>query len=249
MAQQKHLDNPPILEAIIDFRVITKPSFDFSSIKQLEVEFQDEYLALEPLRQFEASLRVKQGQPVHQSFELKDIHTYRMPSKDGKQIALFKKDGFTFSRLAKYTSWNDVFHIASRLWLRYANVVPIEEIQRLAVRYVNRILLPFPLLGGLEEFLEVYPNLPLEKNQMLETFLSRYMISDVSRDASAIITQALEPVGEDIKTPLIFDIDVFKEASFGHNAKAVLAHFENLREIKNSIFFDSLKEKALELFS
>src|SRR5258708_20692263 len=62
----------------------------------------------------------------------------------GSLVAQFRIDGFTFSKLEPYTTWEEVFAEASRLWQLYvAKAQPPEGI-RVAGRDINRLRVPVP---------------------------------------------------------------------------------------------------------
>ena len=61
-------------------------------------------------------------------------------------------------------------------------------------------------------------------------------------------TETMENLTPSQLLPLIFDIDVFQEMQSETNACTTWDNFEKLREFKNEIFFNSLTDKAKELF-
>jgi len=68
--------------------------------------------------------------------------------------------------------------------------------------------------------------------------------------AVAIVTETIEPPSENSKIlPLIFDIDVFSDASYEVGGNEMWSAFEELRLLKNKIFFESITEKTKELLS
>ena len=76
----------------------------------------------------------------------------------------------------------------------------------------------------------------------------RLVVPKQELEATAIITQAMEPVQEGARLPLIFDIDVFRLGSFAVATDEIWTMFESLRNLKNEIFFKSITPKAEELF-
>ena len=114
------------------------------------------------------------------------------------------------------------------------------------MRYINLLNLPLPLKDFKEYILttpEIAPNLP----QGLLSFLMRLVIPDERSKSIAIVTETIEPVKEDT-VPLIFDIDVFREGTFDPERPEIWEAMEQLRQLKNEIFFNSITEKAKELF-
>ena len=67
-------------------------------------------------------------------------------------------------------------------------------------------------------------------------------------EATAIITQHVEPGKHKNMIPLIFDIDVFRDKEIACDADDLWAQFEMLREVKNRVFFESITDRMQELF-
>src|SRR5262249_54904880 len=105
-------------------------------------------------------------------------------------LAQFRVDGFTFSKLDPYTTWEAVFSEADRLWRVYVQTAQPVEISRLAVRYFNLLRLPAPARLG--ESLEAPPVLPPPIPQTIREFLMRAVVDD-GNGASAILVEAVEP--------------------------------------------------------
>jgi hypothetical protein len=91
---------------------------------------------------------------------------------------------------------------------------------------------------------EVAPKLP----QSLSHFFMQIVMPNQEIEASAIITETMEPPTENQRLPLILDIDVFKEKIYADNKEEIWSDFENLRAFKNDIFFNSITDKTEELF-
>src|SRR4029077_18354423 len=113
------------------------------------------------------------GKPPEQ--HVKDVGKigYRFSAADGRQLVQFRLDGFTFSRLAPYTQWETVFEEASRLWRVYETAAPLEEVSRIAVRYINLLPLPASKVQDFSPFLTAPPPVPKDLNVLLRHFLSR----------------------------------------------------------------------------
>src|SRR5258708_35248458 len=62
----------------------------------------------------------------------------------GSLVAQFRIDGFTFSKLEPYTTWEEVFAEASRLWQLYVAKAQPPEVIRVAVGCINRLRVPGP---------------------------------------------------------------------------------------------------------
>lgn len=87
------------------------------------------------------------------------LHGYFFRSDDGKNIAQFRIDGFTFNRLKPYTSLDDILPLAMEMWRVYCDTAQPEVVTRLALRYINYIPLP-PSLRNFNEYLRAAPPHP-----------------------------------------------------------------------------------------
>jgi uncharacterized protein (TIGR04255 family) len=172
---------------------------------------------------------------------------YFFRTADEKTIAQFRVDGFTFNRLRPYTSWEELFPQALELWHLYATVSRPEVITRLAVRYINRIMLPAGAIT-FEPYLRAAPVIPPELPQSISSFLTRVTISDPQTDIAAHVAQALEANTPEQRLIVILDIDTYKQSEFAIDDPVIKQTLQQLRDFKNIVFFNSLTEETLRQF-
>lgn len=164
------------------------------------------------------------------------------------ELAQFRVDGFTFSKIEPYTTWEEVFEEAFRLWKVYVDAARPREVSRVAVRYINRMRLA--AVSDLGQYLESPPLLPAPIPQMIREFLTRVYVDDDKSSASAVIVQALEPRVDPSTISLLLDIDAFREMkNFAPDDLGLPAIFTELRRLKNDIFFASITEKTAEIYA
>jgi uncharacterized protein (TIGR04255 family) len=247
MARRRHLKNAPIVEAIVDFRVKLPDKFEVKSFTSIKKRLGNRYPKMEERREFEAGVRIKDKRVEHM-VEEKGLQGYFFKSPDGKNVAQFRKDGFTFSRLKPYTNWQDVLTEAKKLWRLYMDrTFPDLVVTRIAVRYINQLDIPLPI-KDLKEYLKTPPAIPQNVPQELYQFLTRVTIRDPKFDIMAHIIQALERSSKRDCVTIILDIDVFKQKESGFVELEIWQTFEQLRDLKNRIFFSSITEKTARLF-
>jgi uncharacterized protein (TIGR04255 family) len=107
--------------------------------------------------------------------------------------------------------------------------------------------LKLPLNTELKEYLTAPPTIPEGLNQELSSFLTRVEIRDPTIAAHGILTQALEGVHENY-APIVLDIDVFIARQFEPQDQEFWNSLDQLRDFKNTVFFESITEKTTELF-
>jgi uncharacterized protein (TIGR04255 family) len=247
MARKRHLNNAPITEALIDFRVVTPTSFSAEAFLSLKPILAERYPIVEERRGFETQFALGKGSPPKSQFKDLGIHGYFFKTSDGLHIAQFRSDGFTFNRLKPYTAWENILPEALRIWKLYIDVVSPESVSRLAVRYINHIAIPSPV-GDFSNYLTTPPMVPSELPQNVSSFLVRLVIHDSNLELAANITQALEKGIDPSSVTIIFDIDAYKAGEFDPNGEEIVNLLNMLRNFKNDIFFNSLTEKTVEAY-
>ena len=148
--------------------------------------------------------------------------------------------------LKPYETWERFRDEARRLWGKYREVTS-PEITRVALRYINKMEFPLPV-KDFGNYLAAPPTVPAGLSQGVSSFLTRVVIHEPEIGAAGIITQALEQIINPNVLTIILDIDVFKQKSEGITEEEAWQTLEKLRHFKNKIFFESITEKARELF-
>ncbi|HUY81497.1 MAG TPA: TIGR04255 family protein [Acidobacteriaceae bacterium] len=239
-----HLANAPIVEALIDFRVLPQAQIAVDELGSMNAEVGMEYSKREQINVFSTRLDFNEGRsPQAVAAHSKVGWLY----KSQTQVAQFRLDGFTFSRLVPYTTWEGVFEEAMRLWKIYVQKAQPVQISRMAVRYINRMKLQGP--ATLNSYLTAPPELPEPSPQSIRDFLCRILVTDSKRSASAAVIQALEPQFEPSSISLLLDIDAYLDRlTLDPSDPSIPEKFESLRQLKNEIFFACITERTAEIY-
>ena len=242
-AQIRHLLKAPITEALVDIRTQIRPGADIGVFQRVRAEVERTYPKVRPLQMFEGRFAAHEGQitPTASSAEA-GLLFY---SEDEKAVVQFRLDGFTFNKLQPYSSWEEIFPETWRLWDLYQGAIGNVQITRLAVRYINRLPLPSADFG---RYLTALPQLPPELPQQVRSFLTRVVLYDERRTASAGLTQAFESPLEVPAVSVLLDIDAFKECDLSPSDAQLREGFEALHDFKNEIFFGSITEETARMF-
>jgi uncharacterized protein (TIGR04255 family) len=239
-----HLARAPIAEAVIDFRVLRREGTVADQFISLTSRIGQQYSRASQMQSVQAQFGIASGTPVGPT----QVHSgaigwlYQAPGA----IAQFRVDGFTFNKLEPYTTWEEVFGEARRLWSIYVQVARPLETSRVAVRYINRLRLPVPV--DLGQYLEAPPVLPPPIPQTIREFLTRVVVNSRERNLSAILIQALEAQLDPAMIQLLLDIDAFRELAVPPEDPSLTEIFEQLRALKNEIFFASVTERTVEMY-
>src|SRR6266540_2275623 len=156
MAAIRHLDRAPITEALVDFKTNLPDDFPVDKLSSVSSQLKNDYPNREEQNTFQAQFRFEgKGavEPTPVTTKALGLRGYFFRSSDGLKVAQFRRDGFTFNRLAPYTTWEDVRAEALRLWTLYREIAQPDGLERLALRYLNRLVVP--PRGNLETYLDV----------------------------------------------------------------------------------------------
>lgn len=242
-------NNPPIIEAVFDIRVDPVLGLPAKDIEKLHVKIVESYPIMEPQGMWETMVEFKKGVPAKTEAKDKGIYGYRFWNSARNQVCLCRVDGFSFSRLKPYVSWEESSREALRLWSVYQQELKPGSVKRIAVRYINSIEIPAVKFELADYFVEP-PKPPAGLPQALDEFLTRLVIR-FSEDTRAIVTIRIQPPDKPNTTKILLDVDAFTEPNIdlqSSDKERVKETFDALRKIKNAIFEETLKDKTKGLF-
>jgi uncharacterized protein (TIGR04255 family) len=245
VARVRHLTRAPIQEALIDIQFAPVLDADIAGIAAEfspgggETSF-DVWQGM-----FEVQVTPTDGpQPV-----VKKTGSVgkRIDLTEDHQVLQLRSNGFTFSQLAPYQTWEAMRDAAVPLWERYVDRIAPTAISRIAIRYINSITLPVPL-ADFGKYLIWAPCAPDEVGEGVAGFLTRVVIP--KGDDVGIITQSLDgPAKSGQGVKMILDIDISHMCELApYDLESLIDVLERLRKFKNSAFFSYLTEDALEMF-
>ena len=238
MSEHPHLVSAPIREALIDFRVRLPPVSSPETLLAWTEELGSEYPNVSPIHQFQGAIHLSEEGPLSVQSS-PQLLGYRVESADGLNIAQMRIDGFTFSRLEPYESWDRMVEDAWLLWMMYLENASPLGVERIATRFINRIVLPPS--GQLAEVFSVPPVVP---DGRIDSLLFRYQLAPTD-GVTAIVSLATED-GPD--PSMILDIDCFVRKSLPTDEDVLQRQLRRVRDAKNRIFFRSLTDEAIERF-
>jgi uncharacterized protein (TIGR04255 family) len=232
----------------VDFRVANMAQLSAEKLGPLREQLKDRYPHVQERREKQAAFQMKEGTFTAEAKDL-GFRGLFVSSSDQKFVAQFRQNGFTLNRLAPYIGGDALIAEALDLWPRYAAIARPEALIRLAVRYINRLELPFRPGDDLGKFLAASPDIPDALPQQVSDFLTRVALHDPSDQVTVIITQRMElPPSPGTSVPLILDVDVFKIEALSVKVEDLRPHFDVLRKFARTAFFAHVTEEAVNLY-
>ncbi len=174
-----------------------------------------------------------------------------MHSADGRQVANFQRDAFSFSRLSPYQGWEVFSAEAIRLYQVYLLLAQPAEAQRIGLRFINQFDVPaagFELSDYFTQPPSAHAGLPLERAVFFHQDLFRVPGHFYAVNVIRTLQPALSQGGLHIAPKLILDIDIFTESPILPDVPKILSRLREMRWIKNKVFFGSLTPSAIRSF-
>lgn len=245
MPSARHYPRAPITEALVDLRVSYPEGMSLERLKQFGDRVRNRYPSEATRDVFQAEIKLGQG-----ASSTNTTLGFVYHSADRLQAVQARLDGFTFSRFTPYETWDLLIAEARRLWALFVETAAQCLVQRVAVRYINR--LDLPIKDGrlrFEDYLRTFPVVGAEAGQEMEGFLVRLMLPQRDIAAKLVLTEALVPQQHPGVVGVILDIDLFRDGvSLPGDSKEVWDILEAFHDRKNLYFEASITDSARELF-
>jgi uncharacterized protein (TIGR04255 family) len=249
--------NPPIVEAI--FHVVVERDSDFNNEKLNDYAkyITESYPAFDRQEQrfLKNDISFHADDPHNITSSISNIlQGYLLASNDNPRVIQANIDNFSFSKLRPYGTWESFYKEANEFWSKYAEITSVDRVNRLGLRYLNRIVIPFEGRSfKLEEYIKIFPEVSDDLSMIISGyFMQISLVSEQYKPSVAVVNQTvgnIEKNGDKFSTPLIFDVEVFQDVNLSSQDSSIESIFiNNLRPFKNDVFLKGITEKAQEFF-
>ena len=173
----------------------------------------------------------------------------RLSSNDEADVLIVQSDTLTWSRVAPYQGWDALLARVKSEFELANKATGYRKIDRLGVRYINRIDVPLTdmNLAHYENYIQVHLKLPPFVDP-LDNYAWRF--EKVFRDEGLVAivqsTTGVPVIPETIA--FVFDIDIVAQAELSMKPCDIFAKLESMRELKNNIFELSMTNEARKSF-
>lgn len=237
-----------LIEAVLDIDCDLPPAIRVESLEGAAKEcFQEKYPDIKPRYLLEHEFEARIGSPTETTTR-QNIDGYLFRSADNCTIVQVRSRGFSFNRLAPYTTLDDYLPEIERCWKLFVKISTPVQLRVVRLRYINRIQIP--LVNGavrLDEYFEVCPRLPDDQLSFVR-FLNQHVAVEVETGNEVTTTLASkEPT--DNKLPIVFDITTGNSVQAQPDDWAGIRNrIQSLRSLKNRVFEKTVTQKCRALF-
>ena len=239
----KKYKNPPVIEAVCEFRLSSDTPWDLT-IPGLFYE------------------RVKHDFPYREQRLVQEVEVIATPQglqqviKYSDRVLMFAPDRklllqlgprlLVINALKPYPTWEHFKKRIESAWKILQKVMEIKGLERIGLRYINRIEFPSPIVR-LEEYFDFYPFVGERLPQKIVSFITiaEFPYAD-DRDLCRVqIQRALE---SETKTAVILDIDYFTVRPQTIDVSDGLTWVEEAHSRVEEVFEGCITDKLRSMF-
>lgn len=250
MSQPRILAKPPIVEAVLDIDCDMPPGQDLPALEAPARDaFRDRYPTFRTRFLHEGHIELHGGETAPKVSAKVGIQALQCLQNDEKQLVQLRTQGFSFNRLAPYSTLDNYLPEIERTWRLFVNLASPIQIRVVRLRYINRIELPLTQ-GRIElgDYLKVSPQLPDDAGLSFAGFFNQHAAVEEGTGNTVNIILATQPP-QDGAVPIIFDITAATAgAAEPGDWDWILERIRLLRALKNRVFWNTLTDRCLNLF-
>ncbi|NJL98058.1 MAG: TIGR04255 family protein [Synechococcaceae cyanobacterium SM2_3_2] len=245
------LQAAPSIEAVIHWQADSGKKLEPEALKAELTKRLPDYPLLQTQQDVEnEATGAPDGSP--EIFHRTQWSGFRLQDGQNHHVAAFTLNGVAFSRLQPYEEWAIFQNEALRFWRIYMELAEPTVIQRLGVRYINRI--PLEASEQPSKYLSTVPASPPGLDLTTEFFFHQdtYPVPGYPYSINWVRTIQLAGADPTNGQALIVDIDVVTSnilLQLGQVDQETLSQrLQEMRWLKNKVFFSCMTSYALERF-
>ncbi|MGB3139026.1 MAG: TIGR04255 family protein [Nodosilinea sp.] len=241
------LKSAPSIEAVIHWQAHAEKKLAPEALKEELTQRLPDY----PILQTQQGIELTAAGTLDGSsefFHRTQWNGFRLQDEQNRHVAQFTPTGIVFSRLEPYETWMTFKAEALRFWDIFLELAEPSHIQRLGVRYINRI----PLDNGEQSsrYLKIVPAVPPGLQLSTESFFHQDTYPVPGYHYLINWVRTIQPASSDPTNgrALIVDIDVSTHELLQLDQATLNQRLQEMRWLKNKVFFSCITDAALERF-
>lgn len=199
----KKYDNPPIVEALCEFRFIPSQPWDITIPGLLYDKIKDQFPEKKQKIRYDVGFRPKEDKMEHR-VDTSQLMQFRR--SDNSALVQVGPNLLTINHLKPYSTWKDFKPLILKNLERYRNIVEPKGFNRIGLRYINKIdfdKVPIELT----DYFNYYPFIPKGLPQIHDVFTVRVEIPYEDGRDRLLLTLATTVQEEPAVLSLLFDLD------------------------------------------
>lgn len=248
MTQSKVYKQPPITEAVIGISFVSK--LDEAELLTLQKKLSKHYPSHQPVKNlsFKVEIGVGADNKNTANTDVEQEIAHRCSTADMTELVIISPQAFVVSQLAPYPGWDVFFARFVRDWRVVKRALGYQPIQRVGVRYINRIDIPCdsPIVEH-EQYLGFYPNVT-DRYGPLTAYSVQAEVQMEDLECKLVINSAAVPSPILDHASFVIDQDIIREVNVPQKDEDIFMLIEKIRLRKNEVFESCVTDRARELF-
>lgn len=236
----------PIIEAVIDLNLKWKEPPKSDVLGACRTKLAETFPTQNPIHTVHMGMaRHPEDEKFRFTSGQKEVGL-RLTSKENDRVLQITHQTFTYSHLAPYTRWELFRDEARSVWSTFVETCAPEAVTRIAVRYINRIVIPEPVFE-LFNYFNLYPHLPEGVPQDVSGYLLQLQMPQTDIGSLAVINMAMDISKAPTEIAILLDLDVFSSADEQPRNETIWFRLEQLRDRKDLLFEACITDKTRSL--
>ena len=239
---------PPITEAVIGINFENLIGKDNLSYLQEKLsQYYPNHQPVENLR-LKVELAVGEDNKKTANTDVAEEIGHRYSTADMTELLVIFPKSIVVSQLAPYPGWDPFFERFVRDWKLLKRAPGFQPIQRLGVRYINRIDIPCetPIIEH-EEYLNIYPKIT-DKFGSLMAYAVEAKVFMQDLECMLTINSAAVPAPILNYASFVIDQDISRETNIPQKDDDIFALIQKIRVRKNEVFESCVTDRARAIF-
>lgn len=246
MAAIRHLNQAPVIEAILGFQVDASKAWDAEVVREGLARFFPDFPQIQEQRLFESQFSLVPGKDPESSTKVHPIGAFILRREDGSAAVQLRRDGFAFSQLRPYPDWDVFIEAAMVQWKVFSEWIGIGAPFNVFIRFINRV--SYPCDGfKLEKYFENPPKSPPGTSWAFRFFREHYVYTpEGGRFSVNSVFSPVVEVGPQKPFDFLLDLTISPSQSLAESGDSIESLLPELRRLKNEAFFSKFTETGLE---
>lgn len=206
MSKHPKYENDTILEALCELRLVPAVDSAWNPARpgELYQTLAGSFPQMEPVTEMGLELSMTASGPSQKIVQ--GPPKLKFASEDNTKVVQVAQGAVIFSHVRKYPGWDSVLHMIMEYWPKVCSVLRPSEVQRIGLRYINRI----PLSDrhpDLRDWLKPTNFLPPALVNSRQGFSGRIEAWSSKTELTIITLGHQRPTPSDPQPAIIYDID------------------------------------------
>jgi uncharacterized protein (TIGR04255 family) len=244
----ENLANPPVIMAIFQIKFTSQKSNFLSDLVKNDTKIKKQF----PLRKENVHANIDMPSTIALGISTikgkadTKINSYIYFSENQKKKLMIEENSVTFVSEEKYFGWNVFKNEAINTLNNFINDLQTTNIERISIRFINKF--SFDNFDNPLDYFNTQISTSSDNAMRypVSNYAFKYTITVPEQNIYAIVNQSLQPSNTN-KKEYILDIDVLDNSNLIFNINSINQCLEELREVKNTIFFENITQQTIDL--